>query len=372
MACLLGIAESRLGEPEKEKAPPALCAEALVHETCALLRGPGVDGTQATEASVSELLSASEDAVGSFWKVAGLTLGSPVLCADLCHNATALLKRSGRVVPPRSDTGCYARADDVVCDLDLSPVAIRKLAGQSVGDFANSKGEGAPQNASFAKEVAQAKVVDYSPVDVAARVAQLFRIYPSSGPAVQIDEMRSAAVVAKAEHSIDQKELIEQRLGQSQAYVTLAMRNFAAGGTRSEAEKFFSDEALSYGPARRRILGTLNSISKVLSHSRIVEGESCKSTMFAYVQPCGLGPLEKDSAGRYYLFLCDLFFSVAEEQICTLVHEASHHSTACTKDIVYGARQCMQLAQSNWPYALFNADNYGYYIREVARSHGTF
>jgi len=323
---------------------------------------------------VGALLAATDEAVAQFWAVAELPEDGAAPCAELCNATLDLLEAAGRVVPPASDTGCYRRGAEVLCDLDLAPRAIRKMVAKSAGDFAAGKGlsamagfdDAAPQpNVSHEEPVPKAASFGYSAEDLAARVAQLFRIYPAA-EGVAVDAHLGAAS-AKAFDAAGDDALVDQRLAQSQAYVNMAIRTFASDGTGAEIAKWFGEQALA-----KNILSVLNSITNILAHSHVAGGEECDSSTFAYVFPCLDSPLERDSDGRYNLFLCDMFFSVAEEQICTLVHEASHHATACTKDVIYGTRACKMLAKSNPSYALINADNYGYYIREVAWSHGTF
>mmetsp|Transcript_4308 Transcript_4308/g.12208 ORF Transcript_4308/g.12208 Transcript_4308/m.12208 type:complete len:381 (+) Transcript_4308:63-1205(+) len=371
-ASALLVVEARLGTPE---AAPELCAEALVRETCALFGAPG---NRTTAAAVGGVLAATEESAAGFWAAARLPDG-PASCADVCAGAVAYLLAVGRAMPPASDTGCYGEGGEVVCDVDLAPRTIGKIAAKSAGDFAYAKGfsgtgEAEVQNMTGKEQAVEvkAKAFDYSAEDIAVRVAQLFRIYPAPGGEMEVDELHLAGAAAKAFGSTSERALVQKRLGESQAYVNVALRTFAAGGTGAEVTKWFGADALTYEPARKQIVSVLNSISNVLGHSHVAEGSSCKSQVFAYVYPCRPNPLEKDLSGRYYLFVCDMFFSVQEEQICTLVHESSHHSTACTKDLVYGTRACMQLAKASPTYALYNADNYGYYIREVAWGHGTF
>lgn len=165
--------------------------------------------------------------------------------------------------------------------------------------------------------------------------------------------------------------MVDRRVGQAQASVNLALRALPSRGTSAQVSQWFGPSAPAQGPSRQQILRVLNSVANVLGHSHLTIGPACRSGVFSYVYPCRKHPEEKDDSGRYNLFLCDDFFSTRQEQISTLVHEASHHTYACTKDIVYGAAGCMLLARLNPQFALLNADNYGYYIRDVARSQGT-
>jgi len=357
-ASLPALAAGRLGDTR-----PPLCAEALVRETCALLDLAAGDAV--TPSVVQELFSATEASVEAFWRAAGLSAAAS--CADLCGNTTALLKSLGRHLPRTSDTGCYASGGDVSCDLDLAPEAIQAMAASS-SDFPFSEGKSHQHHNEGIDRDAPVPAFAYSVEEVAVRVAQLFRIYPALDSDVDI-----AADGPRAESTPEQKALLSRRLRQAQAYLNIALRTFPANKTRDEATLFFGRPALLQRDARQRIQMVMNSVNNALSNATFVYlGPRCTARSFAYVYPCRGGDFhERDPRGRLYVHLCDMFFRVPSEQICTLVHEASHHTMACTDDAQYGARGCQRLARTKPADSLRNADSYGYYIREVARTFGT-
>ncbi|HUA80678.1 MAG TPA: M35 family metallo-endopeptidase, partial [Dyella sp.] len=72
--------------------------------------------------------------------------------------------------------------------------------------------------------------------------------------------------------------------------------------------------------------------------------------------------------------VCDRFFTLpqsaygADNQVLTLIHEASHFSDSWglkTSDIVYGRANARSLAASNHASAVINADNFAYWIEAM-------
>jgi len=83
----------------------------------------------------------------------------------------------------------------------------------------------------------------------------------------------------------------------------------------------------------------------------------CGSNVFGYVYP---------TDNTYTVYLCNLFFTIANERINTIVHEMSHfRPLGGTNDYAYGKTNCLNLARSNANQASRNADNVCYFA-EVA------
>eukprot|EP00930_Biecheleria_cincta_P037034 TRINITY_DN25396_c0_g2_i1.p1 TRINITY_DN25396_c0_g2~~TRINITY_DN25396_c0_g2_i1.p1 ORF type:complete len:511 (+),score=67.68 TRINITY_DN25396_c0_g2_i1:79-1533(+) len=161
----------------------------------------------------------------------------------------------------------------------------------------------------------------------------------------------------------------------SQAYVAQAIRHFQ--GDRMVFRRWFGND----GPeARRKAMQVLNSVSSMLSNVVYVRNPpKCEQKTYAFVYP--YGPNSKNSQGQFRFYLCPLYFRVNEgEQIETLTHEGSHHATAFTDDVcadnrpreecrtAYGRQTCEQLAVDFPQRAINNADNFCYYINDLAKS----
>jgi len=90
--------------------------------------------------------------------------------------------------------------------------------------------------------------------------------------------------------------------------------------------------------------------------SYICSHPQCSPNVFAFVYP----------TVDQYMFLCDLVFNIPDEAAGTLIHEDSHYQVVCgTDDYAYGEAQCRALAQSFPDRASRNADNIGYFARNL-------
>jgi hypothetical protein len=130
----------------------------------------------------------------------------------------------------------------------------------------------------------------------------------------------------------------------------------------------------------------MNSVDHMISNVHgVYEGPQCSSNTYAYVYPraytCSRASELKSRAcstynGKFVFYLCSLYFREESEMIETLVHEGSHHATSYTDDVdylgekAYGRSTCTSLARFSPSKALKNADNYCYYIEEVATQVG--
>jgi len=108
----------------------------------------------------------------------------------------------------------------------------------------------------------------------------------------------------------------------------------------------------------------------------------CSATTYAYVYPtayktCSTSqvmskPCTKTAGGQFVFYLCPYYFQVPNEMVETLVHEGSHHASAYLDDVsfqgatAYGRQACTSLARSKPRSAVKNADNFCYYVQDVA------
>jgi len=85
---------------------------------------------------------------------------------------------------------------------------------------------------------------------------------------------------------------------------------------------------------------------------------ACAPGVYAYVYP---------GDPRRVIHLCNFFFVATDEQVLTLVHEASHFSfnSPGTDDIIYGRDGCLNLAKTSSYQACHNADNVCYFSQEA-------
>merc|ERR1719343_85872 len=156
--------------------------------------------------------------------------------------------------------------------------------------------------------------------------------------------------------------------------------------TKDQMGKWFGREAFSSQASRKEILRVMNSVDHMISNVEpVYEGPQCSSNTYAYVYPtaytCSYGSELKSRActkynGKFVFYLCSLYFRRESEMIETLVHEGSHHATSYTDDVdfnggtAYGRSTCTSLARVSPSKALKNADNYCYYIEDVATQQG--
>jgi len=385
LAALPKGVHSRLGDTGSDGGRPPLCAPVLVQETCELLVG---EQALVTQEALRDLAAVEEeeDVVRRLW----LDIGLPVngtSCGNLCLSIVEYLRARSWQLPPASDTGCYASGKgserEVRCDLDLAPQRLNDLVPADE-DFPNlNRSDIFPLDGDGNESDHGASSVSNTPVEnperagdrVAARVANLFRIYPML-------DMNIELASAPGAHSQDHKPPenweagVAQRNQQAQAWVSLAIRGFQAHQTPEHVKAWFGEHAVEDLHSRKKILGVIQSISNVLSMSTYVyPGKKCKPGDFAYVFSCmpshgGHPPRrEKDPNGKFIINLCETYMKVGmSEQLVTLAHEASHHRWACTEDFMYRARPCKKLARSKPARAMRNAENYGYFIRDVARN----
>lgn len=129
---------------------------------------------------------------------------------------------------------------------------------------------------------------------------------------------------------------------------------------RRRANHWFGDDS---DAVRRELAGRVERIRGVLDDVQLVPfepGEGDEHT-FAYVYP--------DASDRK-IYVGDLFWNSGTEppdsQAGVLFHELSHfNDIAGTGDVAYGRDPCRDLTEQGASTALWNADNYEYYIEEL-------
>lgn len=162
----------------------------------------------------------------------------------------------------------------------------------------------------------------------------------------------------------------------AQAYAMKAIRAMGSGRKATKYVKrwFGENDQLT----REKVLRVINGIHRLLSNADyIYPAKDCDRTTLAYVYP--KPPGNRNLRGRYVFHLCRSFMDASNSgQIETLTHEASHHETMYTDDIcadggswkgcpkAYGRPACARLARIYPDEAQNNADNYCFFINDVA------
>lgn len=192
---------------------PAVCDDNIVRETCQLLFGFGNTSVKdyVTVSEVQMTLSAAHTAVKELYDELDLCPNGQhycnVKCEDLC-NGVAEFFRDLAELPPASDVACYEGADGrSVCDVDLRPHMLASLVnpGRDIPDYKepkrrtrtgrvvsprtfNSTGNATNVPARGPRQQVNRRglrghvlvgAIEYTPKELAQRVANMFRIYPN-------------------------------------------------------------------------------------------------------------------------------------------------------------------------------------------------
>lgn len=388
-----------------------LCDEEIVRDTCRLLN----EGYKHAEVEIfttweeieEHLSSEGTDALDQFKGQMGQKAADGkvwVECMPLCHSIVSYLQTTA-VCPPTSDVACYTVNGQTYCDVDVRPSQLKSLgpgSDQDLPDFGDkdsflkTRGKNISQvpvetlttpGEDMDSDTPKAAGIQYSFWEGLERLANLFRIYPEQG---QQDLMRSesGSSLLETENHLGKMTKKEARLNrqkeeQAKAYMGLVIRAFSARQTQVHMTRWFGSDSFKNPAARKEVLRVLNSVDHMISNVHYVyPGMMCETNTFAYVYPRGgkctaseLGEyacrMTKDT-NRFVFYLCPLYFKRPQEMVETLVHEGSHHATAYTDDVdfeggkAYGRRTCKKLAKMEPLQALKNADNFCYYIQDVA------
>jgi len=172
------------------------------------------------------------------------------------------------------------------------------------------------------------------------------------------------------------KKAVAKTAVQAQACAMKAIRAMGSGRKASRHVRRWFGENDQW--TREKVLRVINGIHRLLSNADyIYPADACDATTFAYVYP--KPPRNRNRRGRYVFHLCQSFIHAStSSQIETLTHEASHHETMYTDDVcadggtskgcpkAYGRRTCQRLAEIYPSDAQNNADNYCFFINDVA------
>lgn len=426
-----------------------LCHPRVVERACRNVHSVAVasDGNyQVSAAALGRHLSANTSTMTALWTALQLPDGRDVSCSKLCHSVLLYVEDSGGILPPRSDVACYTAGGSTTCNLDVDPAALTRKLGQmkagppddgplttvnkdsvsapagllqvsiSATDQSGlshlqrtarrpsgnkdagrtSKGTRHRNNAGGGARHRHSAFCEYSLWEVAERIANLFRVYPSSGRSLLISRP-AASLLQQEPLETSTADQVEERIAainvQAKAWVStvlsemeaeetydLRRRWFGGFGNKTEdevrarvlrtmnfVERELVDEVHYVYPADQAIQtscsgGTVAYVWKYLSNEEgytETDGPICGISDDPFKAQCGMDP-----EGKYYVYLCERWNKISENaQIATLVHEAVHHSGP--SDVTYNMDEMMSLNQEK---QLNNAANYEYFAQAVAHS----
>jgi len=138
------------------------------------------------------------------------------------------------------------------------------------------------------------------------------------------------------------------------AYNCMASRSSSC---LSLAVKWFGTyDATRYSYDQNTVLGAIVSHMAAKPFHADCFASQCTANTYAYVYP---------SDSTFTVHLCQLFFSLPNERLQTIIHEMSHfNSLGATRDYAYGQSACQNLARTNPAQAAHNADNVCYFASE--------
>jgi len=149
----------------------------------------------------------------------------------------------------------------------------------------------------------------------------------------------------------------------AQAWVSTAALKMNSGQAGDVVTRYFgSNDAATRLKVKSGINSIRNAIAAPGPYFRTNVAECDKSGALAWVMPG-----EKNAAGQFVINICDKAVNYGCD-VCvvgTIVHEASHHPTVSTTDYCYPLVDCKNLAISNPAHALKNAENFGYFLRDI-------
>mmetsp|Transcript_115606 Transcript_115606/g.258293 ORF Transcript_115606/g.258293 Transcript_115606/m.258293 type:complete len:659 (+) Transcript_115606:90-2066(+) len=235
--------------------------------------------------------------------------------------------------------------------------------------------------------------------ELSVAIANLFRVYPLASIDVSLNSVpplaagsdaareaadaalgqllvnRSGLAGAEGSNAAYWKDTVKQVAVKAQAYTSLALRNLNTRAADAHLKTWFGRVDFA---TKREVRRVLNGVHSLLSNvDYIYPGPKCRQNVFAYVHPNP--PANKNRYGQYVFNLCDLYMKTdLGQKIETLTHEGSHHQTMSTDDVcisgsasncrqkAYGRSTCKRLARASPNGALNNADNFCYFVNDVA------
>lgn len=382
-----------------------LCADVITDQTCFEMNGGekherGDDWTQSTQ--IRDLLAADDDSMIRFWDAVGASTAHPttdgqghwIQCKELCNAVVQYAQREG-VCPAASDLACFIEpGQEPDCTLDVGIHTLPTLGPDANTDMPDLHDKDIMDNASDSllqasaligetvKAGVKTDIIDYDTWEMVERVANLFRVYPARKPSTDAEDGNSLMEASGHAFPIGKARVHAQKEAEAKAYMGVVIRAFNAKRTSSQMTKWFGRSAYSSPSTRREVLRVLNSVDHMISNIEpMYPGPKCSERTYAYVYPkaytCSRSSEMSRRActklGRKFVFyLCPLYLARPREMIETLVHEGSHHATSYTDDVkfnggtAYGRSTCMALARTDSAKAIKNADNFCYYIQDVA------
>eukprot|EP00931_Biecheleriopsis_adriatica_P059109 TRINITY_DN35314_c0_g1_i1.p1 TRINITY_DN35314_c0_g1~~TRINITY_DN35314_c0_g1_i1.p1 ORF type:complete len:569 (-),score=94.03 TRINITY_DN35314_c0_g1_i1:118-1824(-) len=359
-----------------------LCDAGIVAETCLSLSdgiATYVEGFVSREV-IEMSLSTNSSAVLQLWHELGLDEAADVTCSELCEKAKTYLGKVTQL-PSSSDRACYLTSTGTVnCSLDVSPTALAALSNvegdlpafdarsQRLASFmqqgidinlSSEDASGSSRRPSPAPEGKDQAV--YTNYELVARVAAFFRFYTVADPFGGSDV--SLVAVSSSRADLSCADSVNALNAKAKAWTGSVIAKVAGKKTSPLMKKWFGK---SDSTTRDKITAVLNQVDQMLGTVVYkLPGDLCTPGIWAYVfqrneRKCCEG-------GHKVINLCERFCQVSEqEQLETIFHEASHHGEAYLEDIVYGRSQCEAAAKSHPDSAIKNADNFGYYVSDVA------
>lgn len=387
----------------------ALCSATIVDQTCFEINGGikhdrGDDWTQTTQ--IRDLLSADEETMGRLWDaIQGPTehptsdgQGYWISCDSLCHKVVAYAQANG-ICPQESDRACYVeRGQEPDCTLDVGLSAIptfgpgkdvdlpdmhdKPMLTETDPNISGSLFQALGRFGEASKANSTADIIDYDLWETVERVANLFRVYPSRK--ASLDEAGVESLMESSGHAFPSGygRVHAQKEAEAKAYMGIVIRAINAKRTRTQMTRWFGSRAYTDPRVRREILRVLNSVDHMISNVEpMYPGPECSDNTYAYVYPrahtCSYASELATRActklgSKFVFYLCPLYLKRPTEMIETLVHEGSHHATSYTDDVefegnkAYGRSPCQRVASRDPSKAIKNADNFCYYIQDVA------
>eukprot|EP00746_Dinoflagellata_sp_MGD_P014225 gnl/MRDRNA2_/MRDRNA2_131088_c0_seq1.p1 gnl/MRDRNA2_/MRDRNA2_131088_c0~~gnl/MRDRNA2_/MRDRNA2_131088_c0_seq1.p1 ORF type:complete len:452 (-),score=62.65 gnl/MRDRNA2_/MRDRNA2_131088_c0_seq1:30-1331(-) len=344
------------------------------------------------------MFSDIKDSVKTVWMEFGF-IDNSVSCMALCHAARDSIAQVS-VLPPYSDIGCYVSGGETKCDVDLRPGVVAANA-RNLGDIPDlHDNELIASEQGSHKQIIQMQTEEQVKLsqpayalqdswEVLARLANLFRIFPistissdgKSGFAALL-EVGETGFIEGIPNNRKQLDVYMQKIVlKAQSWVSLAIRQFMNKKTEPAMTRWFGSGTFSNEESRSQVQKILNSVNAALRKTAFRKGsaEECGTLSFAYTD---LKRQKTWWSGHFIIYICDHFAEMSlDHQIETLVHEASHHAVAYTRDIcveygrfgiasgcvkyAYGRERCQELAINSSEQAIKNADNFCYYVQEV-------
>jgi len=160
--------------------------------------------------------------------------------------------------------------------------------------------------------------------------------------------------------SASEEEDVTEAVGASLPVVQRAYHCMASETCDSDCVTWFGRYSKSnYGYDRDKVFLAIGNHMQRTPFNSVCYPAGCADNVYAYVYP---------TDRTFTVYLCNLFFTIPNERIETIIHEMSHFVTlGATQDYAYGRTPCKNLAKSNPNQASHNADNVCYFASDVGK-----